>query len=389
MSEADRMSIYLDNGATSFPKPLKVQQAIISALTGFKGSMGRSNATEIHTLERLVYDTRLLIAKLFNFSHPDHVVFTKNITESLNLFLFGFLEQGDHVLMSALEHNAVARPLESLKVNRDIKVTIIPCDAYGQMDLVALEVALKEKPNLVIINHASNVSGDIQDLVSIGRLAKQYGTPLVVDAAQTAGVIPIDMQDMSIDVLTFTGHKALYGPQGIGGILMTPEIAKRVTPLIYGGTGSLSEQLNQPTIMPDKFESGTPNSLGILGLKAGIEFIQDFGMEAIHKKETELIGKLQSVLVSDPRIQIIGNPDAHKRVGILAVNVTHKDNAIIAHELAKKYDIITRVGMQCSPTAHKAYGTFPQGTIRFSVSVFTTDEEIDETIFAIKEIIET
>jgi cysteine desulfurase family protein len=382
------MSIYLDNGATSFPKPLKVQQAITSALTDYKGSMGRSNATEIHTLERLVYDTRLLIAKQFNFSNPDHVVFTKNITESLNLFLFGFLKQGDHVLMSALEHNAVARPLEALKVIRQIKVTLIPCDAYGQLDLIALEGALKEKPALVIINHASNVSGDIQDLGKIGRLTHQYETPLLVDAAQTAGVVPIDMKAMFIDVLTVTGHKALYGPQGIGGILMTPEIAFRVTPLLYGGTGSLSEQLTQPSIMPDKFESGTPNSLGILGLKAGIEFIQDYGIEAIHKKETDLIEKLQRFVESIPDIQIVGNPDVRKRVGILAVTFTHKDNAIIAHDLAKNYDIVTRVGMQCAPLAHQSYGTFPHGTIRFSTSVFTTDEEIERTIHALKMIIE-
>lgn len=382
------MSIYLDNGATSFPKPLTVQQAILSALTDYKGSMGRSNATEIHTLERLVYDTRLHISKLFNFSNPDHVVFTKNITESLNLFLFGFLKQGDHVLMSALEHNAVARPLEALKSLRKIKVTIIPCDAHGQMDLIILEKALSSKPALVIVNHASNVSGDIQDLTGIGRLTNQYGIPLLVDAAQTAGIVPINMQEQFIDILTFTGHKALYGPQGIGGILMSPKIALGVTPFIYGGTGSLSEQLTQPSIMPDKFESGTPNSLGILGLKAGIAFVQDFGIQAIHEKETELIEKLQGFIESVPNIQIIGNPDVRKRVGILAVNFKSKDNAVVAHELAKKYDIITRVGMQCAPMAHHSYGTFPHGTIRFSTSVFTTDEEIEKTILALKMIIE-
>lgn len=382
------MSIYLDNGATSFPKPLTVQQAVLSALTDYKGSMGRSNATEIHTLERLVYDTRLHISKLFNFSHPDHVVFTKNITESLNLFLFGFLKQGEHVLMSALEHNAVARPLEALKALRKIKVTIIPCDAHGQMDLNVLEKALATKPALVIINHASNVSGDIQDLTGIGRLTHQFGIPLLVDAAQTAGVVPINMQEQYVDVLTFTGHKALYGPQGIGGILMSPKIAQGVTPFIYGGTGSLSEQLTQPSMMPDKFESGTPNSLGILGLKAGIAFVQDFGIQAIHKKETEMIEKLQSFIESVPSIQIIGSLDARKRVGILAVNFMGKDNAVIAHELAKKYDIITRVGMQCAPMAHQSYGTFPHGTIRFSTSVFTTDEEIEQTILALKMILE-
>jgi len=382
------MSIYLDNGATSFPKPFKVQQAVLSALTDYKGSAGRSNATEIHTLERLVYDTRLLIAQLFNFQHPDHVVFTKNITESLNLFLFGFLKQGDHVLMSALEHNAVARPLEVLKTLRNITVTIIPCDAFGQMNLDILEQALKKSPALLIVNHASNVSGDIQDLVHIGRLTQQYKTALVVDAAQTAGVIPVDMQNMHIDVLTFTGHKALFGPQGIGGILMTPKIASRVSPLVYGGTGSLSEQLAQPTIMPDKFESGTMNSLGILGLKAGIESIFELGFESIHAVETERIYKLQEALGAYPNIEIIGNPDTQKRVGILAVNFIGKDNAVIAHTLAKKYDIITRVGMQCAPTAHKSYGTFPHGTVRFSISVFTTDAEIEQTIQAIKMILE-
>ena len=382
------MGIYLDNGATSFPKPQKVQEAILSALNDYKGSAGRSSATEIHTLERLVYDTRHLIATFFNFPYTDHVVFTKNITESLNLFLFGFLKQGDHVLISALEHNAVARPLEILKKYRDIKVITIACNAYGQMDLKALEHALKRCPALVIVNHASNVSGDIQDLTKIGRLTQQYKTTLLVDAAQTAGVVPIDMKTQFIDVLTFTGHKGLYGPQGIGGILMSPEIATKVAPLIYGGTGSLSEQLTQPAIMPDKFESGTMNSLGILGLKAGIEFVRDYGVEAIHIRESNLIKNLQNMLESEKNIQMIGNPDVKKRVGILAVNFMGKDNAIVAHELAKKYNIISRAGMQCAPMAHKSYGTYPLGTIRFSTSVFTTEAEIETTIQAIKKIIE-
>ncbi len=383
----DKMGIYLDNGATSFPKPKAVEDAVLEALTVYHGSANRSNSSEAHSLERLVYDTRVTIADFFNFSHPDHVVFTKNVTESINLFLNGFIENNDHVIITALEHNAVIRPLEALKASRGIEVTIVPCDLEGQLDLVALEKALLRTPKLVIVNHASNVSGDFQDIKTISQLTTQYQIPLFVDAAQSAGVLNIDMINDGIDVLAFTGHKSLLGPQGIGGILIKPEIAKRIKPLIYGGTGSMSEYYEQPELMPDKFESGTNNSLGILGLKAGIDFVKTMKPDQIRLHETTCIDHLQRALQKIDGIRVVGNPEASKRLGILSIDIPELDNAIIAYKLSKEFGITTRVGLHCAPLAHQSYGTYPKGTIRFSTSIFTTNDDIEKSIIAMNSLL--
>ena len=381
------MGIYLDNGATSFPKPKAVEEAVLKALTVYQGSANRSNSSEAHTIERLVYDTRVTIAEFFNFNHPDHVIFTKNVTESINLFLQGFLTNNDHVVITALEHNAVLRPLEALKITRGIKVTVVPCDLEGQLDLVALEKALQLTPKLVIVNHASNVSGDIQDIKAISQLTHEFQVPLFVDVAQSAGVLSIDMIADGIDVLAFTGHKSLLGPQGIGGILMTPKIAKGVTPLIFGGTGSMSEHFEQPEIMPDKFESGTNNSIGILGIKAGIEFLKTMKRDQVRLHEVKCIEKLQYAFQAFDKVRVIGNQDPSKRLGILSIDLPELDNAIIAYQLSKQFGITTRVGLHCAPLAHQTYGTYPKGTIRFSTSIFTTNDDIEMTIIAMNSLL--
>ena len=381
------MTIYLDNSATSFPKPKQVGKAITDLLTKTGGSFGRSQSAQTHSLERTIYDTRKDIANFFNFKHPDHVVFTKNITESINLLLYGFLNAGDHVVISSLEHNATVRPLEGLCQTRGITYEVVPCNNEGIIDYLALERALKKIPKLLMVNHASNVSGDVQDITLIGELAKRYGVAYFVDAAQTAGVIPVDMQKSNIDVLGFTGHKALLGPQGIGGLLIHPNLAQKTNPFIMGGTGSRSEEINQPTLMPDKFESGTINGVGIVGLKAGMDYLKTLDLEDVHLRECQLIGILQRHLERLPNVRIIGNKDPYKRVGILSVDFMDKDNALIAHALSKNYGITTRVGLHCSPLAHKTYDTYPKGTVRFSTSLFNTEKDMETTVYALLDLL--
>lgn len=382
------MKVYLDNGATSFPKPKVVIDTIIEALNYGSGSLHRSQSRDALNLERSVYDARAVISDFFNFSDIDHVVFTKNTTESLNIVLNGFLKSGDHVVITTLEHNAVVRPLEYLKVNKGITYSMVPLDLEGNLDYDALKIELQARPKLMVATHASNVSGDIVDIEHIGALCAENGVPFMVDTAQSAGVLEVDFEALGATFLAFTGHKSLLGPQGIGGLLIKPGFSGQIEPFILGGTGSVSESSRQPEMMPDKFESGTQNTLGMLGLKAGIEYIRSVGLEQIKTKESSLIQKFQSAFENDPRVKIIGNSDTRKRVGILAMDFLTLDNSTVVYELSKSYDISTRGGLQCAPLAHKAYGTYPKGTVRFSVSHFTTDDEIDYAIEAIKNILQ-
>jgi cysteine desulfurase family protein len=381
------MIVYLDNGATSYPKPKVVIDTIIEALHHGSGSLHRSQSREALNLERSIYDARALIADFFNFGAIDHVVFTKNITESINVVLNGFLRDGDHVVTTTLEHNAVIRPLEYLKSNKNITYSVVPLDMEGQLDYDTLRTKLKARPKLMIATHASNVSGDIVDIGRIGALCAEFDVPFLVDTAQSAGVIDVDFKASGATFMAFTGHKSLLGPQGIGGLLIKPGYSGQIAPFILGGTGSVSESPQQPEMMPDKFESGTQNTPGILGLKAGIEYIRSVGLESIQEKETGLIRKFQSAFENDSRVRIIGNSDPSKRVGILAMDFLTMDNSTVVHELSKSYDISTRGGLHCAPLAHKAYGTYPRGTVRFSVSHFTNDAEISYAIEAIKKIL--
>lgn len=381
------MIVYLDNGATSFPKPKVVEETIIDTLLHGSGSLHRSQSRDALNLERSVYDARALIADFFNFSAIDHVIFTKNVTESINIVLNGFLKSGDHVVTTALEHNAVIRPLEYLKTNKNVTYSVVPLNPEGQLDYDALRNELHSRPKLMVATHASNVSGDIVDIKRIGALCSEFEVPFLVDTAQSAGVIEVDFEASGATFLAFTGHKSLLGPQGIGGLLIKPGFSGQIEPFILGGTGSVSESAQQPEMMPDKFESGTQNSLGMLGLKAGIEYIRSIGLEQIKAKENSLIQKFQNAFEHDPRVRVIGNPDTNMRVGILSMDFLTLDNSTVVHELSKTYDISTRGGLHCAPLAHKAYGTYPKGTVRFSISHFTKDDEINYAIDAIKKIL--
>lgn len=383
------MNVYLDNGATSFPKPKVVEEAIVRAMTQFAGSLNRSQSGSALNLEREVYDTRLLLADFFGFNALDHVIFTKNITESINLVLNGFLRNGDHVVITELEHNAVLRPLEYLSKNRGVSYCKIKWKSDSCIDLEMLESELSRKPRLMIATVASNVTGDLVDVELIGAMCKKYKVPFLVDTAQAAGVIPLDFNRINASFLAFTGHKSLMGPSGIGGVLIHPEYSEMMEPFILGGTGSLSESLEQPSEMPDKFESGTQNTIGIFGLKAAVEEIRQIGFEAIRAHEVELISRLQVGLMRHKEVRLIGNIDPFKRTGIVSITIDGVDAAIFAHELSTEFGITTRSGLHCAPLAHKAYGTYPKGTVRFSVSRFNTLSEIDYTIECVDKILES
>lgn len=382
------MKVYLDNSATSFPKPPKVKAACLKWFDSSFGNAGRSSGDATREVERRVFHTREKLCEQFGFEAIDHVVFTKNVTEAINTVLFGYLKEGDHVIISSLEHNAVVRPLEALAKERHVTYTLIPLDSEGQLDALFLEKAIGPETALIISTHASNVTGDIINIESIGDIARRHGIPFLVDAAQSAGLLPINMKAMHIDCLCFTGHKGLMGPQGIGGFLIDPAMALKTSPFVYGGTGSYSESIEQPSIMPDKFESGTLNAMGIIGLEAGLDFINEVTLPAIIQHERQLIRHLQDLLASDDRIKIIGASDPKKRVGVLALQVEDVDHALMAYQLSKAYGISVRVGLQCAPLAHEAYKTLPEGTLRLSVSYYNTLEEMAYTAQAILTILE-
>lgn len=381
------MKVYLDNGATSFPKPKAVEEAVVRALTQFAGSLHRSQSGDALNLEREVYNTRLLLADFFGFNALDHVVFTKNITESINLVLNGFLREGDHVVITGLEHNAVLRPLEFLRKNCGITYGVVKWQKNHGIDLDMLDKELSRKPRLMVATAASNVTGDLLEIEAIGGLCNKYDVPFLVDTAQAAGVIPMDFYKLNATFLAFTGHKSLLGPTGIGGVLIHPKYSDRVTPFILGGTGSLSDLLDQPDTMPDKFESGTQNIVGILGLKAALEDIQKVGLSAIREHEIKLTTELQNGLTAIRGVRLVGSHNPAKRTGIVTITTEGMDEALVVHELNTVYGIATRSGLHCAPLAHRTYGTYPRGAIRFSVSRYNTLDEIDYTVQSVYRIL--
>ncbi len=382
-------TIYVDNGATTFPKPNCVPDAILTYMTSQGCSINRGSYEGAFQVEEIVYETRQLLSDLFNYHAPEQVIFTKNITESLNIILKSYLQAGDHVLLSSMEHNAVLRPMMQLQ---EIGVTFsfIPCNTAGEIDLTSLPALCQSHTKAVIINHASNVCGTIQPLLEIGKFCQHRGLTFIVDAAQTAGVLPIDMKAMHIDALAFTGHKGLLGPQGIGGFIITEELSRVMAPFLAGGTGSQSDSLEMPSFMPDKFEPGTPNLPGIIGLHAALLWLKEKGIGTIYNHEKELtdlfLDGLQS-LVDDHRLTIIGLPTSQNRTGVVSISCVSKDNALVANTLATEYHIATRVGLHCAPTAHQTLQTFPAGTIRFSFGWWNTPEQVAQIVSALTDIL--
>ena len=384
--------IYLDMACTTFPKPECVSNAVFEYMTQCGSNVNRGSYKKAYDTEEILFETREMICRLFNGPDARNVIFTRGITESLNIVIKGMLKSGDHMIVSPYEHNAVMRPINGL-INRglDISFDRIPVLTDGSLDIEAIVKMKRDNTKAVIINHASNVSGRIAPIEKIGEICKRLGLKLIVDSAQTAGSLPIDMKKMNIDVLTFTGHKGLMGPQGIGGMIMTDEMAELIDPLIEGGTGSISDKEITPLSLPDKFEAGTLNLPGIVGLHAAIGWINRIGIETIHKKECELRKRfIKGIydLKEKDIIRIIGiQNDPENYTGVVSIDCVNADNSIVSAELDEKYGIMTRVGMHCSPSAHKTLGTFPQGAIRFSFGFFNSEEEIDTAVNALHEIL--
>ena len=378
--------IYLDNASTTFPKAPNVANAMSDYLTNYGININRGSYALAYDVEDIIYTTRQRLNTLFNGHDPSHVTFTQNVTMSLNMVIKGLLKAGDHILVSSMEHNAVMRPLTQ-QLDKGITFDIIPCDVTGSIQLESIETLIRPNTVAMIINHASNVCGTVQPIESIGAICKAHNLHFILDAAQTAGVIPIDVKACHINALCFTGHKGLLGPQGIGGIILTKEIAKILTPLIAGGTGSFSHLETMPTHMPDAFEACTLNLPGIIGLNEGLSYIESVGMKNIHNHELTLTKTFLEGLRSITGINIIGKQDIQDRTAVVSITIDGMDPASIAYELESTYHIMTRVGLHCAPRAHQTLGTYPEGTVRFSFGYANTLEEVDMALSALHTIL--
>lgn len=378
--------IYLDNASTSFPKAPTVATAMSDYITNRGININRGSYALAYDVEDIIYTTRQRLKTLFNGHDPSHVIFTQNVTMSLNMVIKGLLKAGDHVLVSSMEHNAVMRPLTQL-LDKGITFDTIPCDSTGSIQMDSIEPLIRPNTVAMIINHASNVCGTIQPLELIGSICKAHNLQFIVDSAQTAGVIPIDVKACHIDALCFTGHKGLLGPQGIGGIILTKEMAQTLTPLIAGGTGSFSHLETMPTHMPDAFESGTLNLPGIIGLNEGLSYIESQGMENIHNHELALTQAFLEGLQSIDGINIVGKQNIQDRTAVVSITIDGMDPANIAYELESTYHIMTRVGLHCAPRAHQTLGTYPEGTVRFSFGYANTLEDVEAALSALNTIV--
>ena len=378
--------IYLDNASTTFPKAPDVASAMADYITNYGININRGSYALAYDVEDIIYTTRQRLHTLFNGHDPSHVIFTQNVTMSLNMVIKGLLKAGDHVLVSSMEHNAVMRPLTQL-LDKGITFDTIPCDSTGSIQMDSIEPLIRPNTVALIINHASNVCGTIQPLESIGPICKAHNLQFIVDAAQTAGVIPIDVKACHIDALCFTGHKGLLGPQGIGGIILTKEMAQNLTPLIAGGTGSFSHLETMPTHMPDAFESGTLNLPGIIGLNEGLAYIESQGMENIHNHELALTQAFLEGLQSIDGINIVGKQNIQDRTAVVSITIDGMDPANIAYELESTYHIMTRVGLHCAPRAHQTLGTYPEGTVRFSFGYANTHKDVESALSALHRIV--
>ena len=391
--------IYLDNASTTFPKPREVADAVYQYMTGVGSNIGRGGYASAYAAEEAVFNTRQLLCDFFGGEDAKNVVFTKNVTEALNVIIRGLIEKGDHVLVSAMEHNAVMRPLQLLGKELEageeapadaISFSRIPCDSEGNLELEALPRLVQQRTKAVIMTHASNVCGTLLPIDKVGDFCKQRGLLFIVDSAQSAGVFPINMQQLHIDALAFTGHKGLLGPQGIGGFVLREHMVKRLAPFIVGGTGSLSHTESTPRFMPDKFEAGTLNLPGIMGLAAGVRWLNQRGMASLRAHELALTEQLLTGLLDLEQqglLRIVGRRDIVQRTSVVSIAATKQDLAVVAHRLNEEYGIATRVGLHCAPNAHKTLQTYPTGTLRFSMGWHNNEEDIDAALKALREVL--
>ena len=391
--------IYLDNASTTFPKPPEVAEAVYEYMTGVGSNIGRGGYASAYAAEEAVFNMRQLLCDFFGGEDAKNVVFTKNVTEALNVIIRGLLEKGEHVLVSAMEHNAVMRPLQLLGRELEageeapadaISFSRIPCDSEGNLELEALPRLVQQRTKAVIMTHASNVCGTLLPIDKVGDFCKQRGLLFIVDSAQSAGVFPINMQQLHIDALAFTGHKGLLGPQGIGGFVLREHMVKRLAPFIVGGTGSLSHTESTPRFMPDKFEAGTLNLPGIMGLAAGVRWLNQRGMASLRAHELALTEQLLTGLLDLEQqglLRIVGRRDIVQRTSVVSIAATKQDLAVVAHRLNEEYGIATRVGLHCAPNAHKTLQTYPTGTLRFSMGWHNNEEDIGTALKALREVL--
>jgi cysteine desulfurase / selenocysteine lyase len=379
--------IYLDHAATSWPKPREVIEAMADFLEQAGGNPGRAGHRLSIEAGRIVYDVRETLAEFFNASDPLRIIFTANATHAINLCLYGVLRPGDHVITSSMEHNAVMRPLRDLE-SKGIHLSVVSCNKNGSIDPDAVAQAMRPSTRIVAVTHASNVTGTILPIADIADTAHKSGAFMLVDAAQTAGVLPIDVQAMNIDLLAFTGHKGLQGPQGTGGLVIGNSMrVNDIEPLWRGGTGSRSAFEIQPEELPDKFESGTVNGPGIAGLGAGVRQIMKRGIEAIRSQEMDLTQRLVDGIKSLDGVTVHGPTDAARRTSIVSFTAAGHRVSEIGLRLDEEFEILSRVGLHCAPAAHRTIGTFPEGTVRLALGLHTTQEEIASVIDAAKKIL--
>lgn len=372
---------YFDNAATTFPKPEGVVSAVTECMQEYAANPGRSGHAMALKMDRAIYETRERLTKFVGGDDPLRLIFTYNCTDSLNLAIHGILKEGAHVVTTSMEHNSVNRPLMEHKNRGDIELTVVDADKEGRVDSRALLSAVRDDTALVCMTHMSNLTGTIQPVEEVGRALKDTKTVFLVDAAQSLGVLPVDISFMGIDLLCFPGHKGLYGPMGTGGLYVGKEIL--LHPIKQGGTGSFSQDFVQPELLPDALESGTPNGPGIIGLGEGLAFLEQTGIGAIHQKEMALFHRMKDGLHGVEGITLYGPLD-ERQGPVLSLNIEGMDSAEVAWHLDEKYEIQVRPGLHCAPLAHRTLGTIDTGAVRFSFSYFNTEEEVDLAVSALR-----
>ena len=384
--EVAMKKVYADNSSTSFPKAPGVSDAIKDYLDRTGYNISRGGYADSYEVAMEILSTRQMLADMFRAKNPEEVIFTPSVTHALNMLLLGFLKKGDHIITTSMEHNAVMRPLHMLS-KKGVSYDIVSCNKDGLLRASDIIPLIKKETKAIVMLHASNVCGTVMPVEEVSEICKKRNIKLIVDAAQTAGILNIDTRE--IDALAFTGHKGLLGPQGIGGFVIKKEFANEITPLITGGTGSLSHEIQQPNILPDKFESGTMNIPAIIGLKKAIEYINLTGLKSIHDQEMALTSAFISEVCAIDGVSIIGKKDITDRVAVVSLNFEENDNAAIATALDNNYGIMTRCGLHCAPIAHKTLNTYPHGTVRFSFGHFNTIDDITYIVRSIKEILKS
>ena len=385
--------IYFDNAATSWPKPPAVAEAMTHFIKEVGANPGRAAHRQAVESGRIVYGAREAVCKLFHAPDPLRLVWCKNVTEALNLVLCGMLHPGDHVVTSSMEHNSMMRPLRALEgpgqSSEGVEVTVAGCSPQGRLDPASVEAAIRPNTRLVALNHASNVVGTLLPVAEVGALCRERGLLLLVDAAQTGGAYPLDMQADQIDLLGFTGHKSLGGPMGTGGLIVGERVDEtELNPLIRGGTGSRSEHELQPDFLPDMCESGTPNVVGLAGLEAGVRWVLERGVGAIRAHEVALTRTLIDGLHAIPGVSVYGTLDPELQTATVSFNIDGMAPSEAGLRLDDEYGILCRVGLHCAPAAHKTLGTFPTGTVRFGLSAFNTAAEVQAAIAAVRRLAE-